>query len=578
MKKLFSVIISIVFLLSLFANLSFANEVENQISNIATQGIAYSSSEKNSLWTPAKTINDGVSEGTWEGWECAYPTVQKGQDTSFGFSNEYCGIDFSTKFFEISEVKISLGIHRLLGGQNMKYELKALVEGDWKTVVTFRDSDTTPHDTEKYPTYEDIIVDETAGHRTLAHYYIELDRPIASNNFRLCISEFGKNYEGGDVQVFPYIYEIELYGIEVNAPEIILPEGATATTNIAWYSYPQASSSMKNHYPFLAIDEDESTYWSPLENDNNPSYTLVFDKEYAINKISLKANKINKSNLSIKIMVDGAWIEIDAQPNDNLEYLFTPVKVTEVKLELLNGESIQLIALEAHLADLRTYYFDNRFESAQMSSASNGNIAIIGKPYASSSFTPYSDVNYINDGLKNDRQWFTGTVDVPEHCGLTFDFPQKISKAQITVKSMYVYGIEAMSFEIQALINGNYVKVAEGKSYNEKTGYTTTYTFDEVETTDIRIVITKMGGAIPNITELELFNKDNRVIPMFDGIEKTIVLDSCIDTENPIINDHICEENKPQVLVTIIIGISTTLIIATIIVISIVIRKKNKEV
>ena len=143
--------------MSLMANLIFATEDENQISNIAPRGTAYSSSEKNSLWTPVKKINDGVhGKDTWEGWECAYPSVDKGQDTSNGFSNEHCGIDFGTSFFEVSYIKVNLGLHRLLGGQNIKYELKALVEGKWQTVATFKDSDTTPHNTEKHPTYEDV--------------------------------------------------------------------------------------------------------------------------------------------------------------------------------------------------------------------------------------------------------------------------------------------------------------------------------------------------------------------------------------------------------------------------------------
>lgn len=584
MKKLFSVILSIIFLLSTMANLAFATEAENQISNIAPQGVSYSSSEKNSLWTPVKNINDGVlGQDTWEGWECAYPTVQKGQDTSKGFSGEYCGIDFDDKFFEVSSVKLSLGIHRLLGGQNMKYELKALVEGKWQTVATFMDSDTTPHNTEKHPTYEDVIADESAGHRTLADYEITLNESVSSNNFRLCVSEFGKNYEGGDVQVFPYIYELELYGKEAEAPDIILPEGATATTNIAWYSYPKASSSMKNHYPFLAIDENDETYWSPSDDDGAPSYTLVFDKEYSINKLTL-IFKNEVADLEI-IFVSGdsekaedCVGDISKQgENTCISYELEEENVTGVRVEFNGSERIELIALEAHMSRSRTYYLDKRFEASQISSASNGNIAIIGKPYASSSFTPYSNVKYINDGLKDDKQWFTGTINVPEYCGLTFDYPQKISRAVITVKSIYIYGIEAMSFEIQALVDGNYVKVAEGKSYNSESGYTTEYVFDEIETTDIRVVITQMGGAIPNITELELFNSENSIIPMFNGVEKTVIED-CGTTNNQIIDNHICEIDESNAIVLAVVGLSAITVAVVAVVAFVIIKKKNKEV
>ena len=588
MKRLFSVILSMVFLLSGLINIAFATETEQLLNNIAPRGTAYSSSEKNSLWTPAKTINDGVSEGTWEGWECAYPTVSKGQDTSNGFLNEYCGIDFGTDFFEISSVRISLGIHRLLGGQNAKYELNALVNGKWQTVATFMDSDTTPHNTEKHPTYEDIIADESAGHRTLAHHTITLDTPVSTNNFRLCASEFGKHYEGGDVQVFPYIYEIELYGKEVNAPEIILPEGATATTNIAWYSYPEASSSQINKYPYLAIDEDSSTYWTSADNDEKPTFTLLLDNTYSIGNVELNLNKeLSYSDICIEIRVDGNWQQLLITPtslNENhyqsLVYLFDaePLKADAVRATFNTTEEVKLYALEVHLNDTKTYYFDNRFDASQAESASQGNLAIIGKPYASKSFTPYSNVNYINDGLK-DKQWFTGTIDVPAYCGLTFDLPQRISKVVITAKSIYTYGIEAMSFEIQALINGEFVKLADGKSYCQETGYTTTYTFDEVETTDVRIVITEMGGAIPNIAELELFNKENNVLPMFNGIEKVIDEEGCINTENSVITDHICEQSIPEYVVPTIVSVSVALIIVIGLIITlIVIRKKKKEV
>ena len=584
MRRLISLILSLVFLLTLTANYSFADEVENQISNIAPNGVAYSSSEKNSLWTPVKKINDGVhGKDTWEGWECAYPTVEKGQDTSKGFSDEYCGIDFASKFYEVSEVKINLGIHRLLGGQNMKYELKALVEGKWQTVATFMDSDTTPYNKEKYPTYEDVIADENASHRTLADYSVKLDTPVSSNNFRLCVSEFGKNYEGGDVQVFPYVYELELWGKESQAPEIILPEGATATTNIAWYSYPEASSSIKNHYPYLAIDENSNTYWSPTENDANPTFTVVLDKEYSINKITLiLKNEI--TYLELFYETDGGAVADDfnvadyiSKQDENfvINYETEKFDAKKVGVKFKSNEKVELVAFEVHMSDSRTYYFDNRFDENQLNSASNGNIAIIGKPYASNSFTPYSDVNYINDGLKNDKQWFTGTVDVPEYCGLTFDLPQKISKAIITVKSMYVYGIEAQGFEIQALVNGEYVKVAQGKSYCEETGYTTEYSFDEVETTDIRVVITDMGGAIPNITELELFGKEGKVIPMLDGIEKVNLEES--KTENVERQDHSCEKSPWRIITPVIITVSV-LLIAAVVVLCILRKKKKVEV
>ena len=84
-----------------------------------------------------------------------------------------------------------------------------------------------------------------------------------------------------------------------------------------------------------------------------------------------------------------------------------------------------------------------------------------------------------------------------------------------------------------------------------------------------------MGGAIPNIAELELYNKDNSVIQMFDGIEK-YVNDTVTEDDNSIDN-HICAE-APNNFVPIIIGISVLVIVSVAITILIIYKKKKKEV
>ena len=134
MKRFFSVILSLVFLLSLTVNFVFAEDVENPISNIAPKGTAYSSSEKNSLWTPVESVINGRYggvNGEWQGWECAYPEVGVGQDTSNGFSGEYFGINFKSKCYDIYEIRMNIGLHTLAGGQNATYTIEAFENSEY---------------------------------------------------------------------------------------------------------------------------------------------------------------------------------------------------------------------------------------------------------------------------------------------------------------------------------------------------------------------------------------------------------------------------------------------------------------
>ncbi|MBQ4510852.1 MAG: discoidin domain-containing protein [Clostridia bacterium] len=589
MKRVFSVILSLVFLLTFMANLSFAEEVENEITNIAPNGTAYCTSEKNSLWTPVDSVINGKyggDDGEWQGWECAYPEVSPGQDTSMGFSGDYFGINFKKQCYDIYEIKMNIGLHTLAGGQNATYTIQALVDGLWQDVVVLKDDQAVPT-SEKYADYNSVMNDPEASTRVNATLHYVLDAPVTTNNIRITVSDYAKNYVGGDVLIFPFVYELELFGIKGYTPEIILPEGASFTTDVAWYSYPSADRSSNGTYPFLAVDGNDDTYWEAQDFEGGKYFTLMFDKEYDIGSVNMILGTQSDKKLQPTVLeyyFDGTWQRVPGSATlkeaksgcYGLEYVFEAVTAKGIRIKFRSAtDSLKVYTIEAHLDGYKTYNFDHRFDKNQLNSASNGNIAIIGTPYASSDFTPYSDVKYINDGVKNDKLWFTGKIDVPEYCGITFNYPQKISKAVITVKSMYVYGIEAMRFEIQALIGEEYVKIAEGKSYNEKTGYTTEYTFDEIETTDIRVVITEMGGAIPNVAELELFNKESNALPMFSGMEKAAVENA------PIINDtgneHICIK-EPNVLVPTLISVGVVAAIAIAVSVLVITKKKNKEV
>ena len=49
------------------------------------------------------------------------------------------------------------------------------------------------------------------------------------------------------------------------------------------------------------------------------------------------------------------------------------------------------------MSEEKTYYIEDRFDAYKRASASKGNVAIAGTPYANLDFLPYSDINYIID-------------------------------------------------------------------------------------------------------------------------------------------------------------------------------------
>ena len=588
MKKIFSVILSLVFLLTLMANYAFADDTENQITNFAPKGVAYSSSEKNSLWTPVESVINGKYggvDGEWQGWECAYPEVSVGQDTSNGFSGDYFGIDFKSRFYDIYEIKMNIGLHTLAGGQNATYTFEALIEGKWEQFVILKDDQAVPTDSEKYADYNAVMNDPNASTRVNATLYYTLEEPISTNNVRVTVSDYAKNYEGGDVLIFPFVYELEIFGKQGNTPDMILPEGAMFTTDVALHSYPSANQSSNGTYPFLAVDGRDDTYWECTNYEGGEYFTLMFDKNYEIGLIKMllgtqSDNKIQAT--SLEYYLDGSWqVMSGATPTlknaeagfYGLDYEFESIVVGGIRVKFKRAtDSLKLYSIEAHLYDAKTYAYENRFSIEQLASASHKNIAMIGKPYSSTSFAPYSNESYINDGLKNtlSKSWFTGTIDAPVYCGITFDYPHKINKVAVAVRDSRINGEEVMRFEIQALVNGEYVAITQGKSYDGD--YQTEYTFDEIETTDVRIVINEARGAIPNVKELEIYTSE--MLPMFAGID---LIDINDDAEHDnLLENHVCVKAPISSIIPIVISIGAAFIVAALV--FLLIYKKKKEV
>lgn len=540
MKKGLCLLLSFVFLLSCMPFAVFANETgetgENEeISNVALNesALAYSSSEKNTLWTPAGSLNDGqYSKDTWQGWEVGYPEIIYGSDTSAGFSGQYYGIKFrNSEYYEIHNIYINLGLHAAMGGQNAHFVVQCLVEGVWVTVKEFSDSDTKPL---AYDSYEDAMANDTSFYHIPAEISIDLETPVTTNNVRVTLSNYGKNYPGGDVLIFPYVYEMELNGKRGITPDLELPEGAIVSTNIGYHSYPEASSSTSYRYPYCAIDGKPTTYWSPRGKNQGEYLSLVFNEFKKINKAVINFGEyLNGMSVidyafDIEVLVGGEWVKMASgtafdEENESLitEYSFADVDTNAIRVVFTENyqKAPSVYEFEAHLSNDKTYYVEDRFDVFERSSASKGNIAIIAQPYANLDFVPYSDVNYIVDGKTGifDYVWFTGVIDMPSYCGIKFDKKQLIDRVALYFYVPEVEGTDIMSIQIQAKIDGEFVTLVNTKSYHEELKYSPAFKFDPVETDDIRILYTAGNGTFAHLKEIEAYSP-NGCVPMFDGL------------------------------------------------------------
>ena len=565
MKRIVSLLLSVVFLLSAFSIVSFAEEqTEEEIYNVSCveNALPYASSEKNTLWTPAGSLNDGkFSKDTWQGWECKYPTIVSGSDTSKGFSGEYCGIKFTNKeYYEIHSININLGLHAAMGGQNAHFLVQCLVEGVWVTVAEFSDSDTTPLG---FSSYEDAMENDTSFYHIPSEYRIDLETPVTTNNVRITLSDYAKNYPGGDVLIFPYIYEIELLGKRGETPDLELPEGAVISMNIGYHSYATASSSNRGRYPYCAIDGKATSYWAPSGTEAGEYLCLTFPGVKNINKAVvsfgtyLAGSVYTDYKFNIEAMVDGAWVvvasghSLDAE-NETLvsEYTFAAVDASALRIKFTEGytRSPAVYELEAHMSSEKTYYVEDRYDSFQRASASKGNIAILGTPYANRDFAPYSDVNYIVDGLidKDAYVWFTGVIDMPSYCGVKFDEKRLINKVALYFPTPTNEGEDIMGIKIQAKIDGEYVTLVDTKSYHSELKYEPAFEFDPVETDDIRIYYTSGNGTFAHLRELEVYSPDG-VDPMFDGISSLSTPPTFIDVRESAENDGEFENTSSDV-------------------------------
>ena len=619
MKKLQTKIISVLLLLAMLLPLSVfhvAAEEESELQNVSLFGTAYASSIKNPAWTPAEAINDHQPDN-WQGWEPLYPTGIAG---AAGLSGEYCGLKFDT-FYEIYGASMKL---RNAASQDITYEIQALIMGQWVTIYTLHDHDYEGMDT--LPNGNSFVLECT------------FEAPVNTNNVRVFCSDYARNYGGGDELIFPYIYELELYGKEGLTPSVIVPENYAITSNIALAGKVTASSASQNHWPALAINNDETDDpWKAAADDETASIGVILNEAFLASEIVLNFGKdttaipyfvwataedgngfeiangtvadgktfisVTEESALVSLEVvfdglgaqmqeisvlssynaaldgtvsassetegfeaaklnteDGLWkaSEADASLSVLLAEATLPSGLTidfgadaaeipyvvtvtcengsivtllegtasaePVSVDMTDkfantgtfivgvdvsftGEGAQIASLAVN-ADNFAFYYDVEPSDEYKQSCAKGNLAILGTAYASSNFPDYSKISYINDGLikAQNPSWYAHGFAVPAYCGVTLDQTYVVNKVALTFDYIDPKGSAIMYFDIQARVDGEYVTVASGRSYDSACNYQPVFVFDPVVTDDIRIVFTKNGGIFPNLRELEVYS------------------------------------------------------------------------
>lgn len=345
----------------------------------------------------------------------------------------------------------------------------------------------------------------------------------------------------------PIIHEVILMGREGYQPDFDVPEGAMLSSNASLGGFSAATSSTSARYPALANDNVFTTSWKGNNVGGYDEYWIDFDTNYEIKTIALNFGGMNetdtginlKFNLSVK--KNGEWVVVYSDQTattmtevitatNNLDLLKTydinDSGIGGVKISFTastkNGEDVKPVINEV-ISNItpgskpeKCVFLADYMTVARKASTATGNLACYGSAYCSSSmdYSSISDVSYIIDGYtSNDSySWFAETFERGSYCGVVLKEAHEISKVVLYFNDDVTAGEpenHVMQVEIQARVNGQYVKVGEATSYDtEKKSPIVSVSIDPTLTDDIRIVYITNGMVFPYLKELEVYSNE----------------------------------------------------------------------
>ncbi|MBO5374940.1 MAG: hypothetical protein J6A54_05805 [Clostridia bacterium] len=551
MKKIISIILCILTIASCFVFSTSAEESEYK--DVSAESLLKCSTQWNSWSAPKYTIdksivNDRVAVRGYKFWRSDY-----GRNPAFNQNDVW--IEYRYKEYKEIDT-IDIYVERKVAN---KYVLEVLVMGEWVKFDAVTDANA-PSYVEDGKTYNDVAVisfdiDKMFGE--LKAKYPDDYGHLPDGN--LTTKKFRFKLVYSDQWNPPIFYETVVMAKKGEVPALDVPDDAELSTNAALSGHMYASTSLKSpaRYPFFAADNTTSNFWQAAEASSNEWIKSEFDKPYDLSKLEIDfggitTDKDNTFDVEIKLLgADGTWTTHSTKTGVKTTSKFETGKITVfeaasdadvlknirgVQLVFTNmaaGSSAAVNEITATIANEgKCIFLAGWMTSDRKEAVANGNIAVYGDAYASSTFdyVGISEPQYINDGqiLAASYAWYAGYLSSGEHCGVVLNSPAgkaSVTKVVLNFNDIITYehvnsdwtrenkilGDYVIGFEIQAKqADGTFKKVAEGSSYDPTSkSYIVAFDFKEpVVTDDIRVVFTSNDSGFAYLKELEVYASD----------------------------------------------------------------------
>ena len=534
--------------------------VGTERANWAPNGQGYHSS----VWNNdrhSKYLNNGTYNHSYQWWEPTAPERPNGAGVDP--TKQYFGFSFDDGYYLLDEIVIYAESFEK-GWNNIKYTVEALILGEWVVVgVGYQDDGVVAPEVS-----DGSVVKLTIP---LVHPNAAEGEDVNTNNIRVWTNEYGyyAKRPAGDCNVAecnalgyhvvekcskapsthdwwytPKVQEVELMGYTGYKPEFEVPMNAYLVTNAALSGMLGADSSVDMYYPGLAGDDDISSYWKAGTRGANNVWA-EFDQAYTIDNVGINVGGMVSGDANITltyniyILVDGtvengSWKKVvsDATAvtqSEAAEYIIhdldAPTLAKGMKVEITGAASPNdtraarpvVAELWAEISDGdKCIFLADYITAPKKASTSTGNLACYGKAYASSNFSyaGISKVNSIIDGNTGyaDGAWIAENYLMNTYVGVTLREAHDVTKVVLYFNDVLggTNGEHVFKFEVQAKVNGNFIKVGEGTTYdaNKKTYISSIELKEAVNTDDVRIVFKSDAQTFPYLKEFEIFEGD----------------------------------------------------------------------